>query len=106
MRSPRSRLQRPSRRSLLVAGGVMLGAVLVLGLVANVLRPQPVTGSSPVFTMTQGWTLLDLQRHLEAGDVSAITATGTPGTGDGRLVAKLRDGTLIPIVVAVAPEDA
>jgi cell division protease FtsH len=106
MRSPRLRLRRPSSRSLLIAGGATLGVVLAAGLIANQLRPQPVTGSAPVFTMTGGWTLLELQQHLEAGDVSAITATGTPGAGDGRLVARLAGGTLVPVELSVGAEDA
>ena len=106
MRTPRPGLRRPSTRTLLVAGGALLGGVLTLALVVSLLRPQPVTGSSPVFTMTEGWTLLELQQHLQAGDVTAVTATGTPGAADGRLVAKLADGTLVPIELAVAPEDA
>jgi cell division protease FtsH len=91
---------------LLVALGTLLGAVLALALVVTLLRPQPATGPSPVFTMTQGWTLLELQQHLQAGEVSAVTATGTPGAADGRLVARLADGSLVPIELSVAPEDA
>jgi cell division protease FtsH len=106
LRSPRLRLRRPSNRTLLVAGGATLGVVLAAGLVATLLRPQPVTGSSPVFTMSGGWTLLELQQHLQAGDVSAITATGTPGAADARLVAKGADGTLVPIELTVTAEDA
>src|SRR4051812_15022556 len=106
MRSPRLPSARPSRRTLLLAIGGILGAVLLAAIVAGPLRPQPVTGSSPVFTMTQGWTLLELQRHLEAGDVTAVTATGTPGAADARLVARLADGTLVPVLLSVAPEDA
>src|SRR3954451_11703825 len=106
MRSPRLPSARPSRRTLLLAIGGILGAVLLAAIVAGPLRPQPVTGSSPVFTMTQGWTLLELQRHLEAGDVTAVTATATPGAADARLVARLADGTLVPVLLSVAPEDA
>src|SRR4051794_15460200 len=106
MRRPRLRPDRPSRRTALLAAGTTLIAVLALGLVVAQLRPQPVTGSSPVFTMTEGWTLLELEHRLESGDVAAITATGSPGSGDGRLVARLADGTLVPVQLSVAPEDA
>src|SRR4051794_18054358 len=106
MRRPRLHPVRPSRRTALLAVGTTLIAVLALALVVGQLRPQPVTGSSPVFTMSQGWTLLELEHRLESGDVTAVTATGTPGAADGRLVARLADGTLVPVQLSVAPEDA
>jgi cell division protease FtsH len=106
MRSPRLRLRHPSRRSLLAVGGATLAVVLIVALVPSLLRSEPAGSSSPAFTMSGGWTLLELQRHLEAGDVSEVTATGTAGSGDGQLVAKLTDGTLVPVELSIAPEDA
>src|SRR3954465_2194829 len=106
MRRPRLRPDRPPRLTAPLAARTTLIAVLALGIIVAQLRPQPVTGSSPVFTMTQGWTLLELQRHLEAGDVTAVPATGTPGAADARLVARLADGALVPVLLSVAPEDA
>src|SRR3954462_10650172 len=96
MRRPRLRPDRPARRTALLAAGATLVAVLALGLVVAQLRPQPVTGSSPGFTMAQGGTLLELEHRLESGDVTAVTATGTPGPADGRLVARLADGGRVP----------
>ena len=62
--------------------------------------------TGPVFTPAGAWTLLDLQRHLEAGDVAAVTTTGEPGAADARLVAKTTDGTLVPIALGVDATEA
>jgi cell division protease FtsH len=56
-----------------------------------------------------GWTLAELERHLEAGDVDAITSggsAGSPGSTAGELVARTRDGQLVAINLSVTPQDA
>ena len=107
MRSLRFRLNRPSNRTLLVVAGAAAAAVVVLALGLAGGRPvAPATNPAPSFTMTQGWTLVELTQHLERGEVQAITATGTPGEGDGRLVAREADGTLVPVRLTVSAEDA
>ena len=67
----------------------LLGVVFVVSLLINASpwfgpdlaqpapssEPQPAAsaGAAPAFTYDDEWTLLDLQRHLAAGDVLAIS---------------------------------
>ena len=105
LRRPRLRrpVPRPTPRALVVAGATMAVGALVLGL----LLPKAVTpATGPVFTPAGAWTLLDLQRHLEAGDVAAVTTTGEPGSADAAMVAKTTAGTLVPIALGVDATEA
>jgi cell division protease FtsH len=103
MRLRRPRLRRPSAR-LTLAAAVAAGLLVV---VAAVATSRPVAApTGPTFTMSSGWNALELQAHLAAGDLVAITATGLPGKADGRLVALLGDGTTVPIDLGTPVEDA
>ena len=67
------------------------------------------TGSSPTFTFRGGWTLVELQRHIEAGDVTAITATpATTSTGQAtdQLLARTTSGQVVPVDLSVEPDQA
>ena len=68
-------------------------AILVVGL-AIATRPAtaPLT-AGPVFTVRDGWTLAELERHIESGDVDAITAAG--GSGPAQLLARTRTGQVV-----------
>jgi cell division protease FtsH len=63
----------------------------------------------PTFTYAGGWSLAELQRHLEAGDITAISATSSsPAAGnppDG-LVVKTRDGQVVTINLSVSAGQA
>jgi len=91
-----------------------LGAVVLLAVAGGVtaLRedgapPAPVAG--PTFTYAGTWNLLELQRHIEAGDVVAVT-TADGGTGqdvaDDRLAAKTTSGQVIEVRLDVTPAQA
>ena len=80
------------RRRPWAAAVVTVAAVLAIAAVTSLylLRanpPAPVgsTVTAPTFTFVEGWSLVELQRHVEAGEVTAITAaeaTGPSGQPD------------------------
>ena len=106
-------LRRPNARGAVRAHpGLAVGAILALALVVvgsaglvlltlgSSAQPAP-----PAVTFTYGstWTLLDLQRHIEAGEVVAVSTPSGPADANGggpsdanadpdTLVAKLADG--------------
>ena len=87
---------------------IVAGGYLVLS------SGQPPAGSAdttgqPTFTYNTGWTLVDLQRHVEAGDVVAITAvTGTDasGTTTETLLARTTDGQVVAVNLSVSAGQA
>jgi cell division protease FtsH len=100
------------RWPILVPIAVIAAAVLVLGLLQGTAPARPAS-SPPAYTYDGTWTLLELQRHVEAGEVAAITvAPGQPqpgvGPADGSsgrvvpeaLVARTRQGQDIRIALA------
>jgi cell division protease FtsH len=91
-----------------VAGGllILLVGTLSVGLVlASAARPaSPATG--PSFTLRAGWTLAELERHLEDGDVVAITADPSALGPSGDLLAKTRDGQVVTVDLSVGASDA
>jgi len=98
-----------------VAAGLALILLLVIlggAWVAVGRTPARVAGpTEPTFTFGGGWTLVELQRHIEAGEVEAITATngGSPlavgGTSE-QLLARTRFGQVVPVDLAVTPGEA
>ena len=103
-RPSRSLLRRPSPRAAVITGAVLVVVALATGL----LLPRAVApdAGTPPFTVAGEWSLLDLQRHLAAGDVAAVTATGEPGAADAGLVAKTTDGQLVPIALSTDAGEA
>src|SRR6266566_2774136 len=100
------------RRPRAFAAGTLL-AILVGLLVAGEYvmvsgQPQPMTvAGSPSFTIRDGWTLADLERRIESGDVTAITATSpTATTPTGELLARTRDGQIVSIDLTVGAGEA
>ena len=77
-----------------------------LSVIAN--QPRPVTAAtSPSFTIREGWTLADLQKRIDAGDVTAITAAQPSSSAPaGELLARLRDGQVVKIDLAVGAAEA
>src|SRR5918999_5081476 len=76
----------------LVAGSLLIVTYLESG--------APDAGSaSPSFTYERSWSLLELERHVQAGEVVGVTATSEP---DGmHLVARTTSGELVPVSLAV-----
>ena len=68
------------------------------------------TTVGPSFTYADGWSLVELERHLEAGDVTAISATtaaaASAGTAPTELVVRTRDGQVIRIDLAINAAEA
>jgi cell division protease FtsH len=86
-------------------------AVVAVALTLTYFAPaRPVsTATGPDFTYARSWSLLELQRHVEAGEVVAITVPtaidGTP-TSSGSLIARTVDGQLVRVSLAVTPAEA
>ena len=83
---------------LLSAGG---GLVLISG------APPKATTQPPAFTVRTGWTLAELERRIETGDVDAISAI-PPGANSpsGELVVRTTDGSIVTIDLSVGVGEA
>jgi len=87
-----------------VAGAVLVSVIGLTGAGGLVLISgappvtTTVTNDAPAFTVRDGWTLADLGRHIEAGEVDAVTATAPDATNPGgRLLARTKTGDVVPI---------
>jgi cell division protease FtsH len=90
---------------LVVLVGLIGGGALVL--VSTAPPAATATTTAPVFTIRGGWTLADLERHIQAGDIDAITAApANAGYPSGQLLARTRSGQVVSIDLAVAPTAA
>jgi cell division protease FtsH len=124
IRSIRSLQSADPRAAIRRRPGVALAAIVSLILVAGAglgalvlaTSPQP-TPPAVVFDYPGTWTLLDLQRHVEAGEVVAISTPAGPIDANGSapsdanadpdtLVAKLQDGSLVRVALTVPTGDA
>src|SRR5215510_12945296 len=68
------------------AAGLALAGILGVSVVAWLAfgrtgSTSNVAASDPGFTFRGGWSLVELQRHIQAGDVEAITAAPVSTTG-------------------------
>ena len=93
--------------TLLILAAVALGGSLVL--IRGQSPATPMAPTQPTFTYAGGWTLVELESHLAAGDVTAISAVTTPaaaGTAPDSLVARTRDGQVVTIDLAVTANEA
>src|SRR6186997_1582259 len=116
-RSLRGAFARPigtvRERPRLAAGLALVVLLVILGgaWLAVGRTPAKTAGpTGPTFTFSGGWTLVELQRHIEAGDVEAITATtsGSPlalGPTE-QLLARTKSGQVVPVDLAVSPGEA
>jgi cell division protease FtsH len=83
---------------LLSAGG---GLVLISGS-APAASPQ-----TPGFTVRNGWTLAELQRRIETGDVVAISAApASANSPAGELLVKTTDGSVVTVHLSVGVGEA
>jgi cell division protease FtsH len=105
------------RRPRPVAAGALILLVAVLGatwlLVGRPGQGQQLRGAAgdPSFTFSEGWTLVELQQHIEAGDVEAITAaptttSTTTGQTSQQLLARTTSGQVVPVDLSVSPSEA
>jgi cell division protease FtsH len=87
----------------LIAGGLSVAA---LGGAFN--APAPVANT---YAFTADWTLLDLERHIEAGEVATISLVAVspgvpPATATNVLAARTIGGQWVRVSLSVAPSDA
>ncbi|MGD0248932.1 MAG: hypothetical protein ABSB75_07765, partial [Candidatus Limnocylindrales bacterium] len=89
---------------IVVTGGLSLAA-----LSGAFNAPAPVANT---YTFSADWTLLDLERHIEAGEVATISlvavAPGAPAsaTQTDVLAARTTSGQWVRVTLAVSPNDA
>jgi cell division protease FtsH len=97
----RRRLERSilGRERRVLAGLVLIALVVGSGALAIVNRPTPVTADAgaPTFTDPGGWTLLELQHRIEAGEVTAVSTVPARGDVPSTLVAKTSDGQVVSV---------
>ena len=91
-----------------VSAGIV--GVLALAAVTGAFSPTPPTSST--YTFTADWTLLDLERHIEAGEVATISFVAAP-TGAAAstpasdvIAARTTGGQWVRVTLAVSPADA
>ena len=69
--------------------------------------PPAAAPGVPTFTVRTGWTLAELQRRIESGEVEAISAVpASPASPAGELVVKTKTGTVVPIDLSVGVGEA
>jgi cell division protease FtsH len=98
--------------TVVIAGGLSLAA---LSGAFNAPAPARVAGT---YTFSADWTLLDLERHIDAGEVATISlvsgtsgaAVGSAGTAPNAstdvLAARTTSGQWVRVTLAVSPGDA
>jgi hypothetical protein len=94
---------------------VIAGGFSLVALSGAVNAPAPVAGT---YTFSADWTLLDLERHIDAGEVATISlVSGTTGAAVGGagtasnastdvLAARTTSGQWVRVTLAVSPSDA
>ena len=107
-------VRRRPRRAL--AGLVILGVVVIAIGGRTLVSTAPPPGGTPAtsFTYTGSWTLLDLERHIDAGEVAAISvpALSTVDEGDAggaagaSLAVRTRDGQVIKVELTTTAANA
>ncbi|HET7727979.1 MAG TPA: AAA family ATPase [Candidatus Limnocylindrales bacterium] len=106
MRPLPGRLLATTRRRRVAALAGLAALILIVGIGASRMTSQPIPAPSglPTFTYAGAWDLLELQRHIEAGEVVAITTADS--SGDGTLAAKTVSGQVIEVRLDVTPAQA
>jgi cell division protease FtsH len=97
------------------SSGAALGLRSTPSATPSVASSAAVAATSPAFSYAGTWTLLDLQRHIAAGDVLSISisvpttvhygTTVVGGTTTG-LAAKLTNGQIMLVDLQITPTDA
>ncbi len=103
--------RRPWATALVAVAAVLAiaGATSLFLLRGNVPVPAGSTVAAPRFTVVEGWSLVELQQHVEAGEVTAITAaetTGASGQPTQTLLVRTKDGQVIPVDLSVTAGEA
>ena len=92
-----------------VAVLALAGATSLFLLRGNAPAPAGSTVAAPRFTLVEGWSLVELQQQVEAGEVTAITAaetTGASGQPTQTLLVRTKDGQVIPVDLSVTAAEA
>ena len=90
---------------LLAASSVLVVALVFLAAFAG-QAPDSAARTTPSFTYDGTWSLLDLQRHAEAGEVASITAVEGNGDEPDALFARTLDGQLVRVELSVDAGEA
>ena len=103
--------RRPWATALVAVAAVLAiaGATSLILLRGNAPAPAGSTAAAPRFTVVEGWSLVELQQHVEAGEVTAITAaetTGASGQPTQTLLVRTKDGQVIPVDLSVTAGEA
>jgi cell division protease FtsH len=97
----------------LAVAGFAVAGILSLAAVTGAFTPE--APSANTYTFTADWTILDLERHIEAGEVATISLvapSGGPGgaaTTSGAadvLAARTTSGQWVRVSLDVSPADA
>lgn len=95
-------------RVALAATAVAVVAVAAAALTAAPSAPAAAAPAGPAFTYAGTWDLLELQRHIDAGEVVAVTVPD--GQGDdapgGTLAARTTSGQVIEVDLSVEASSA
>ena len=99
------------RRPRVFAAAALLAIIvglLTLGQLVRTGGPQSSSvATAPAFTVRTGWTLAELERHIEAGEVDAITASpSTSANPAGEMLARTTTGEVFAIDLSVGASDA
>src|SRR5689334_15141371 len=99
--------RRSPRRAAAATIVVTVIAILAVALVVVTRPGPPLTAvQGPSFTVRDGWTLAELERHIESGDVDAITASPAGDGGSEVLLARTRTGEVVTVDLSVNAADA
>ena len=114
MRQLGKRIQAMARRHTALTVALMIVAVVIAGGVSLAGLSGAFTARAPIadtYTFTADWTLLDLERHIQAGEVATISVVAAPSTAASStvtdvLAARTASGQWIRVTLAVTPSDA
>jgi cell division protease FtsH len=103
--------RRPRTAAAVVTLVIILGVVAAGSLILLNGRPTgaETAASEPVFTLRDGWSLAELQRRVDAGEIEAITAVkGTDASGQATdtLLARTSSGQIVSIDLSVTAAEA
>jgi cell division protease FtsH len=111
MRRFGQRIRTVARRHLALTIGLMIAALAMAGCLSLAAVTGAFDSHSPVagtYTFTADWTLLDLERHIQSGEVATISLTAGPTAGQNAdvLAARTTSGQWVRVVLDVTPDDA
>jgi len=94
------------------AAVILIGGGLSLALLTGAFNSP--TPAANTYTFSADWTLLDLERHIEAGEVATISLVTAPSdvsvakstASTDVLAARTTSGQWVRVTLAVSPDDA